>query len=170
MPDRAARMKWLRYWWPALVWAVVISGFSTGAFTSDNTSHYIIPILRFFLPHAAPETLDFLHHIIRKCGHLTEYFILSMLILRGNRAGEKGMHVRWALVTILIIACYAALDEYHQSFVPGRTAAVGDVLIDTSGGIAAQLVASLFILLGTAREKRLQDERNAARTLPSNTA
>jgi len=163
-------MKWLRYWWPALVWAVAISGFSTGAFTTDNTSHYIIPILRFFLPHAAPETLEFLHHIIRKCGHLTEYFILSMLILRGIRAGEKGLHPRWALVTILIIAGYAALDEYHQSFVPGRTAAVGDVLIDTSGGIAAQIVASLFVLLGKAREKRLQDERNAPATIPTNTA
>ena len=163
-------MKWLRYWWPALVWAAVISVFSTGAFTSDNTSHFIIPILRFFLPHAAPETLDFLHHIIRKCGHLTEYFILSMLILRGIRAGEKGLHLRWVLVTILIIAGYAALDEYHQSFVPGRTAAVGDVLIDTSGGIAAQIVASLFVLLGKARERRLQDEKLAARTIPTNTA
>jgi VanZ family protein len=163
-------MKWLRYWWPALIWAVAISGFSTGAFTTDNTSYFIIPILRFFLPHAAPETLDFLHHIIRKCGHLTEYFILSMLILRGIRAGEKGMHVRWALVTILIIAGYAALDEYHQSFVPGRTAAVGDVLIDTSCGIAAQIVASLFVLLGKAREKRHEDERKAAEAAPINTA
>jgi len=163
-------MKWLKHWWPALIWALVISGFSTAAFTSDNTSHFIIPILRFFLPHASAETLDFLHHIIRKCGHLTEYFILSMLILRGIRAGEKGMHLRWALVTILVIAAYAALDEYHQSFVPGRTAAVGDVLIDTSGGIAAQIVASLFVLLGKAREKRLQDERNAVGTIPTNTA
>ncbi len=163
-------MKWLKHWWPALVWAVVISGFSTGVFTSDNTSHFIIPMLRFFLPHASAQTLDFLHHIIRKCGHLTEYFILSMLILRGIRAGEKGMHLRWALVTVLVIAAYAALDEYHQSFVPGRTAAVGDVLIDTSGGIAAQLVASLFVLLGKAREKRLEDERNAVGTIPTNTA
>src|SRR3984885_11357302 len=110
-----------------------------------------------FFSHASAETLDFLHHVIRKCGHLTEYFILSMLILRGIRAGEKGMHVRWALVTILIIAGYAALDEYPQSFVPGRTAAVGDVLIDTSGGAAALIVASLFVFLGKAREKRHRD-------------
>jgi VanZ family protein len=163
-------MKWLRFWWPALIWAMAIAGFSTGAFTSDNTGHFIVPVLHFFLPHASAETLDLLHHIIRKCGHLTEYFILSMLILRGIRAGEKGMHVRWALVTILIIAGYAALDEYHQSFVPGRTAAAGDVLIDTSGGAAALIVASLFVLLGKAREKRHQDERNAARTIPTNTA
>jgi VanZ family protein len=163
-------MRWLRYWWPALIWAGVIAGFSTGAFTSDNTGHIIIPILRFFLPHAAPETLDFLHHIIRKCGHLTEYFILSMLILRGIRAGEKGLYLRWALVTILIVGCYAALDEYHQSFVPGRTAAVGDVLIDTTGGIAAQIVASLFVLLGKARDRRHEDERKAAGATPINTA
>src|ERR1700685_3723753 len=162
-------MKSLRYWWPALIWAMVIAGFSTGAFASDNTRHFIVPILHFFFPHASAETLDFLHHVIRKCGHLTEYFILSMLILRGIRAGEKGMHVRWALVTILIIAGYAALDEYHQSFVPGRTAAVGDVLIDTSGGAAALIVASLFVLLGKAREKRHQEERNARRKIPPNT-
>ena len=163
-------MKWLRYWWPALAWAVVISVFSTGLFKSDNTGSVIIPMLRFFLPHASAETLDFLHHIIRKCGHLTEYFILSMLILRGIRAGEKGLYLRWVLVTILIVAGYAALDEYHQSFVPGRTAAVGDVLIDTAGGIAAQLVASLFILLGKAREKRHENERKAAATIPTSTA
>jgi len=163
-------MKWLRYWWPALVWAVVISLFSTGLFKSDNTRHLIIPILRFFLPHASAETLDFLHHIIRKCGHLTEYFILSMLILRGIRAGEKGLYLRWVRVTILIVAGYAALDEYHQSFVPGRTAAVGDVLIDTTGGIAAQIVASLVVLLRKAREKRHEDEKKAAAAIPSSTA
>jgi VanZ family protein len=163
-------MKWLRYWWPAIVWAVMISVFSTGLFKSDNTSHVIIPILRFFLSHASAETLDFLHHIIRKSAHLTEYFIFSMLILRGIRAGQKGLHLRWILVTVLIVACYAALDEYHQSFVPGRTAAVGDVLIDTTGGIAAQIVASLFVLLGKAREKRRDDERKTAATVPSSTA
>lgn len=162
-------MKWLRYWWPALVWAVMISVFSTGLFKSDNTGHVIIPILRFFLAHASAETLEFLHHIIRKCGHLTEYFILSMLILRGIRAGQKGLHLRWVLVTILIVACYASLDEYHQSFVPGRTAAVGDVLIDTTGGIAAQIVAALFVLLGKSREKRHEDERKAASAIPTST-
>ena len=148
-------MKWLRYWWPALLWAVVISGFSTGPFTSDNTSRFIIPILRFFLPHASAETLELLHHIIRKCAHFTEYFILSLLILRGIRAGEKGMHLRWALVTILIVAGYASLDEYHQSFVPGRTAAVGDVLIDTSGRHRrADRRVAFRSILGKARDNR----------------
>lgn len=163
-------MKWLKYWWPALLWAVIVSSFSTGVFTSDNTGHFIIPLLRYFLPHAPIETLELLHHIIRKCGHLTEYFILSMLILRGIRSGEKGMRLRWALVTILIVAGYAALDEYHQSFVPGRTAALGDVLIDTTGGAAALIVVSLVAHFRKDRELMRPHKTDAIGTTPTNTA
>lgn len=162
-------MKWFNRWWPVLVCAIAISGFSTGQFSSEHTSRFIIPILHFLLPHASPATLEILHHIIRKCAHFTEYFILSLLILRAIRAGEKGMYLRWALITILIVAGYASLDEYHQSFVPGRQAAVHDVLIDTSGGITAQIVASLFVLLGKAREKRRREEMIAAGKISTNT-
>jgi len=34
---------------------------------------------------------------------------------------------------------YALLDEYHQSFVPSRTASVYDSLIDATGGMVALL-------------------------------
>jgi VanZ family protein len=154
-------VRWLKIWWPALVWAVVISGFSTGAFTAENTSRVIIPILHWLFPGAAAQTLSQIHHIIRKCAHFTEYFILSLLILRGIRAGRPGARFRWALAAIALVACYASLDEFHQSFVPGRTAAVGDVLIDTSGGIAAQGVAALVMLW--SHERRRQKEQSGAK-------
>jgi VanZ family protein len=147
-------VRWLKVWWPALAWAVVISGFSTGVFTSEHTSRVIIPILHWLLPHASQKTLFRLHHIIRKCGHFTEYFILSLLILRGIRAGRQDARIGWALAAIAIVAGYAALDEFHQSFVPGRTPAVTDVLIDTIGGIAAQIIAGLVLLWGHVRHKR----------------
>jgi VanZ family protein len=160
-------MAWLKRWWPALLWAAVISGFSTGAFTGEHTSRFIIPILHWLMPQASPDRLEFLHHIIRKCGHLTEYFILSLLILRGFRAGQKGMHLRWTLLTILLILGYAALDEYHQSFVPGRTAAVGDVLIDTCGGIVAQIAAGLVTWWHRARHKPLESTASAGPARPA---
>jgi VanZ family protein len=160
-------MTWLKRWWPALVWAIAISGFSTGWFSSDHTGSFIVPFLHWLLPSASPQTLDLLHHIIRKCAHLTEYFILSLLIFRGLRGEQKDWHLRWALATILIVAGYAALDEFHQSFVPGRTAAVGDVLIDISGGVAAQLVASLVVLLGRVREQRRETEATDLRAKAS---
>lgn len=157
-------MPWLKRWWPAIAWAIAISGFSTGAFTSENTSRIIIPVLHFLFPHASPDTLAFMHHIIRKCAHFTEYFIFSLLILRGFRAGEKGTRLRWALLTILIVAGYASLDEFHQSFVPGRTPAVTDVLIDTTGGAMAQIAAWLWALSGQTRGKRRRTEPNAVKT------
>jgi len=92
--------------------------------------------------------------MIRKCAHFTEYFILSVLVLRGIRAGRPGSRFAWALAAIAIVACYASLDELHQHFVPGRTAAVGDVLIDTSGGIAAQAVMALLLLWGHVRQRQ----------------
>ena len=159
-------MEWLRRWWPPLLWAIVISAFSTGVFTSDNTSRIIVPILKWFFPHASQETLFLVHHFIRKMGHVTEYFILSLLILRGIRAGKTGIHLGWALAAVAIVGCYAALDEFHQSFVPGRTAAVSDVLIDTAGGVAAQVVVALVMLFGDIRKKRRDDTLPAAQASP----
>jgi VanZ family protein len=157
-------VEWLKRWWPALAWAVVISGFSTGAFAAEHTSRIIIPILHWLLPHAAKGTLNKIHFLIRKSAHFIEYFILSLLVLRGIRAGRPGTRFAWALVVIAIVACYASLDELHQRFVPGRIAAVGDVLIDTSGGIAAQLVAALVMLLGHVRERRKLESAGKANT------
>jgi VanZ family protein len=148
---------WLKQWWPALAWAVVISIFSTGAFTSENTSRVIIPILHWLLPHARMVTLYRIHHVVRKCAHFTEYFILSLLILRGIRKGRHDARLTWALAAVIIVAAYACLDEFHQSFVPGRTALPTDVLIDTSGGIAAQAVAALVILWGHVRHKQKEE-------------
>src|ERR1700735_4463383 len=147
-------MAWLRRWWPALLWAGVMSAFSTGVFTSDNTTRIMLPILRWLLRQASQQTSFVLHYYIRKAGHVTEYFILSLLVLRGIRAGKRGVTLGWALAAIAVVGCYAALDEFHQSFVPGRTAAVSDVLIDTAGGIAAQVVVGLVILFGDIRKKR----------------
>jgi VanZ family protein len=154
-------VEWLKRWWPALAWAVVISGFSTGIFTADNTSRIIVPILHWLLPHASRVRLDHLHHLIRKCAHFTEYFILSLLVLRGVRAGRPGTRFAWALLVVAIVLAYASLDEYHQSFVPGRTAAVTDVLIDTSGGAAAQLVVGLWELIVHGRRRQRTASRVA---------
>jgi VanZ family protein len=145
---------WLALWWPALAWAVVISLFSTGTFTADNTGRIIIPMLHWLFPSLPPQTLALIHHIIRKCAHFTEYFILSLLILRGIRAGRHGTKLAWAVLAIVLVAGYASLDEFHQRFVPGRTPAVTDVLIDTTGGATAQAIAALFAMLIHVREIR----------------
>jgi VanZ family protein len=147
-------MGWLARWWPALVWAIIISLFSTGAFTDQHTSSVIVPILHWLLPKASYATLLAIHHTIRKSGHFIEYFIFSLLVLRAIRAGRQDTRLVWALAAIAIVAGYASLDEFHQSFVPGRTPLITDVLLDTSGGTAAQIIAGLVLLWGHVRERQ----------------
>jgi VanZ family protein len=146
-------MKWLARWWPTLVWGCLIWTFSTGAFTTQNTSRFIVPFLHWMFPYLSRETLLAIHEMIRKSAHFVEYFVFSLLILRGIRAGRNETHLRWAVAAIAIVACYAALDEFHQSFVPGRGPSGWDVLLDTTGGAAAQSIAALLILWGEVRRR-----------------
>jgi len=142
----------IRRWASVAIWAAVIFTFSTGWFTSDNTEAIVRPFLHWLFPSLTPGTLSFIQHIIRKCGHLTEYFIFGLLVLRAIRAGRPGMRLAWALAAIGIVAAYASTDEFHQSFVPGRTASIYDVMLDTTGGAFSQVAAALFALRRRHRE------------------
>ncbi len=154
-------MRWLARWWPALAWAVVISLFSTGGFSSTHTSRIIIPYLHWLFPHASRAALLRIHHLVRKCGHFLEYFIFSVLILRGIRRGKRETHLRWALAAIALVALYATVDELHQSFVPGRGGLeMEDVAIDTAAGIAAQALAGLLLLRGNRGKHAEASKRN----------
>ena len=148
-------------WLPALAWAGLICSLSTDAFSSNHTSVVIVPVLRWLFSHASTETIEWMHEIIRKMAHLTEYFILGVLLHRALRGDDRGWKLKWAFWAIVIAAAYASLDEFHQSFVPGRGPAVADVLLDTAGGVAAQLVAALFMLWGDVRARQREKASGA---------
>lgn len=104
-------------WLPVFLWAGVI-------FALSSISQ--ITVAEFFL-------WDF---AIKKVAHLTEYAVLYALLLR---ATEKKWVLSFALTMI-----YAASDEIHQSFVPGRTAAIYDLGFDFSGAsISAYVIWKL---------------------------
>jgi len=134
----------VKNWLPAIAWACLISFFSTDAFSSEHTSRFIIPVLHLLIPQASIETLELLHVIIRKSAHLTEYFVLGVLLHRALRGDDRGWKLKWALWAIAIAAAYASLDEFHQVFVPSRTASPWDALLDTVGASAAQIVVRLW--------------------------
>ncbi len=134
----------LRPWVPALLWAVLISYASTDAFSSSHSSLIIIPALHWLFPSASAATLEGIHFFIRKSAHFIEYFIFSVLLMRGARGKEPGWKLKWAIWALLIAACYSALDEYHQSFVPSRTASRWDSLLDTTAAAVAQVALWLW--------------------------
>jgi len=136
------------------VWAVVISTASTDAFSAEHTSRIILPFLHWLLPHAPVATLELLHFVIRKCAHFAEYFLFSVLLLRAVRGQRRGWMLRWALVALAIAAAYSALDEFHQSFVPSRTASPWDSLLDTFGASVAQLAVWAWFRHHAEAERR----------------
>lgn len=135
-------MSWLRRNWLALVWAAAIWIFSTETFSATHTSRLIYPALHWLFPQASPDTLDVIHLVIRKCAHLVEYFIFSLLVLHSIRGERKGWHWRWGLIAIAVATGYAAVDELHQAFEPTRGPSMWDVGLDTLGATLAQLCAA----------------------------
>ena len=133
--------KKIKYWFPVIFWMGIIFWMSTGMFSSQNTSLIIEPILRFLMPGISPQTTDMIHGLIRKYGHITEYFVLGLLLFRAFRGSSKESRT-WRLVfsAVIVLALYAASDEFHQSFVLERTASLVDIGIDTLGGIISQQI------------------------------
>ena len=66
--------------------------------------------------------------------HLLAYLGLGVVTVRAV-AGGLAASIDWriAVVAIAIAGGYAATDEFHQIFVPGRSADVNDLLADTVG-------------------------------------
>jgi VanZ family protein len=129
----------LKYWFPAIGVAIVISLFSTHYFSSEQTARVIFPILRWLFPSASHHVLRLMHMGIRKAAHITEFGIFSVAVFHGVRAERYGWRLEWAVITLLIAVSYAGLDEWHQSFVPLREARIRDVLIDSTGALLAQI-------------------------------
>ncbi|HTR45119.1 MAG TPA: VanZ family protein [Thermodesulfovibrionales bacterium] len=125
-------------WVPVILWTGLIFWMSTDTFSSQNTSLIIEPLVRFLLPGISERSLALIHGFVRKAAHLTEYFILALLLFRAfRRTFPQAASLRLALRSLLIVALVAVGDEFHQSFVATRTASVLDVGIDTVGGLLA---------------------------------
>ncbi|EXX88109.1 hypothetical protein BG53_02115 [Paenibacillus darwinianus] len=74
-------------------------------------------------------------------GHFVSYFILAAAFAYAF----GGASLQWRTKTVIILLCllYGISDEYHQSFVPGRSPDVQDLINDTLGAALAMLALTL---------------------------
>jgi len=136
----------LKHWLPVLIWMGVIFLGSTDMLSAEHTSRFLVPFLRWIDPQISFATLNAIQLGIRKLGHLTEYAILAMLLWRALRSGTRWqmkMSILF-LVAALASAIFAVSDEFHQSFVPSRTASPNDVMIDICGALIGLLSCLMF--------------------------
>ena len=157
---------------PAALWYWVIWRFSaqSAAVSGDLSDRLLWKLLALVSPAfsrtdtdtqtAAVELLSFFE---RKAAHMFLYFVLILLIwlaLLPLVRGRKGQ----AALAASLCAVLAGLDEYHQTFIPGRSGEVRDVCVDLTGAAIALLL--VVLLLWTAR-RRKRGCRDAVSLLPA---
>ncbi len=89
-----------------------------------------------------------IHYYVRKAGHVTEYFILAITIALPLYVVFGLRHVFLFIISAFLCILLACGDEYHQTFVSGRTGTPKDVLIDSIGIFSGVLVSEVICFVG----------------------
>ena len=97
--------------------------------------------------------------VLRTIAHGASYFILAILVSLAF-AKSQVRDIRNMILTIIICAIYAASDEIHQAFVPGRASEWIDFLVDVAGAIVGILLFHGIVALRyLGRQRRGQGEQ-----------
>jgi VanZ family protein len=122
--------KILNFWFPAIIYSGIIFCVSG------------IPNLK------APGA----EHNLDKVIHFMEYIPLGFLVCRALRVNFFGLDAKTLLsLAVFITSLYAMSDEFHQSFVPGRSCDWHDWLADTIGSMVG---SSLFLVQHLRKQER----------------
>ncbi len=119
---------------PAIVWAIVI--FIGSSIPSDDF----------------PDMSIFQYD---KLIHITIFYIFGLCIYRAFSLFWVKGRFSWSrgLFTLLTVSIYGVVDEFHQRYVPGRTADVWDATADTIG--CALAVVSIYLYMSNKGGKTL---------------
>ncbi len=142
-----------------IIWGLVIFTFSNSdAESSNNISKGLInEVIEVFSnifdinDKEIEELTISLNRPVRKLAHMTEYFILALLIFNALRIFKyKGNKY---ILTLIICFIYSIFDEYHQTFISGRTGQFIDCIIDITG-------SSLYLIsvYGISNDKKVKNK------------
>jgi VanZ family protein len=150
----------------SVIWMAVIFSFS--AKTADESSaesnaigmlvgEIVIPDFEEWSTEEQQSFTKDWDYPIRKAAHMTEYAVLGIFLL-GALAGKQSVrHKVTAVRAFAVAVLYAASDEFHQYFVPGRACRIYDVGFDSAGALIGILIGTTFAVW---YNKKRTDERN----------
>lgn len=135
----------------AVLWMALIFLFSArSAEVSTGDSHFVGKVVGEILNEdfeewsdgEQTEYIEQVDHAVRKTAHFTEYAVLGLLLV-GAGSGVCGF---WEMFRLWIMGSgYAAADEFHQLFVPGRSGQISDVFLDSAGVFCGVLCGFLIL-------------------------
>ncbi|MFX4263342.1 VanZ family protein [Pelotomaculum propionicicum] len=130
------KMIWLAV---LLLWCMAIYNFTQQTVFNDEYTYRMFSLLG--LSYTVTETIDF---IARKLAHAVIFSLLSYLALKVMENWRWKYPAAWVFTTLCGLS-----DELHQLRVPGRTASLSDVVIDS----AAALILIIIIYIGDKRSR-----------------
>ena len=151
-------------WFLVVLWMAVIFLLShqTGDQSSQISQRIAEEILKLIKPDFSQTLLVSIESLIRNLAHGAAFFILATLTGRAfTRTNVQD--IRNAILTFIVCVLYAASDELHQAFVPGRASQWQDFLVDIAGIILAvliyQIITTVRFIRSELRVKREEDLR-----------
>lgn len=154
----STRTDFRRYYLPVILWAVVIALLSTRGFDTTFTYKLLKAVNDLWALGYTVAQLREANAVVRKMAHVTEYFVLGLLLWRALRRGrEEAWRWSWAIGTLLLGAAWAGLDELHQLFERGRGSSVIDIGWDSLG----LLLALVMIYARPSKKKEGRAQRPA---------
>ena len=153
-----SKLKLILKWIFVVIWMFVIFFFSSMTGTDSNAkskktidkalTETAVVSNNLKITNVNPESkrkvniINKLNYPLRKCMHASIYCVLCVLFLNALRETKK-LNI-WYFIAIILCFIYACTDEYHQTFVNGRTGQFKDVLVDTSGAIFGSIIYFVF--------------------------
>ena len=136
-------LQWLSVWWPGAVNVGIVAIESTDHFSAANTRHRYYYWFCNHISYVSWETWGTINFELRKAGHFLGYGVICLIfytcvartLLRHVGESVNRLRRRRALGALLCTFLLASADEIHQTFIPSRTGAFHDVLLDVTGGL-----------------------------------
>lgn len=123
-------------WIPVIVLALPLTYFSGGAGGAGGWTEYLMSHFGLTFLQA-----DFAVLALRKTIHFSYYGMIGLSAWFALR--EEARRLAFALILVLGVSCF---DEVRQSFTPGRTGKIEDVLIDLAGAAVCVILIERWSL------------------------
>ena len=129
-----------------LLWVGVIMLMATDWFSGNRTAQLLYDFVTWLFPNVGWDVIGPLHMFLRKVGHFVGYAILGLLAYRAwhlARNQAQAWDLNSAVRAIVVAAIVACGDETLQAFMTARGGSMFDVLLDSTGASAAQVLVFL---------------------------
>ena len=136
-----------------IIWMVFIYSLSADTAPQSNakSGRIVTAVVKILYPDfdemsqdRQTEITDKISFAIRKLAHFTIYAVLGALSFLSFITYNKiPIKIRYLIILAVGLLCSAS-DEYHQTFIYGRSGEIRDIVIDFSGVLLAVIIFGLM--------------------------